>query len=435
MTLILALALLRQDESLDSLVRKLGSESVLERDKAAADLKCRAASAMEAIQKAEKRAVDPAEKARLRRALEEILGYKPLTIDRVREAKVTCALGPLKARAAASELGRLAGLPVEVEGPADVDPAVSGLAGKELSLETLLDSLARQAGGVWLVDSRRILLFLPGKVPIRLYDVRDLTSGVEDEPMIALEPDGSDRPEGERGGLESSRTFTGEDLANLIRFDLSPKSWEEADGKSLQFQNGVIIARNDAEILESVEGWLQRLRRQSLTEVRIELEAYAVKAGRKVEEGAIERLREEAAEGKTARRLAAFDRTERDKRQITLGALSRSILLTGYAAEGVPVTSLFTTGTKANLRASLDGDRTNVRVDLEAGWSRLLSVEKRREEAGEVQVPTFASHVLKLSLGVPAGRSVLLGRIGETKIADGLADIVLVGRFTVVGRP
>jgi hypothetical protein len=36
---------------------------------------------------------------------------------------------------------------------------------------------------------------------------------------------------------------------------------------------------------------------------------------------------------------------------------------------------------------------------------------------------------------MPAGRFAVLGRIGETKIVDGLGDIVVIGRFTPVERP
>jgi hypothetical protein len=188
-------------------------------------------------------------------------------VDRVRTLRVTCSLGPTKARAAAAELARLSGLPVEVDVPAGFDPSVSELVGTDTPLEGLLDSLARQAGGMWLIDGRRILVFVSGKVPMRLFDVRDLTNGIEDERWIHLEPDESDTTTDAPGG--TSIVYTGEDLANVVRNEVSPKSWEEADGKSIQFQNGLLIVRNDAEVLRGVEAQLESCRRKGLLELRV----------------------------------------------------------------------------------------------------------------------------------------------------------------------
>lgn len=433
-TLLVAFCLLRQEDPVESLIRKLGSENFQEREKATAELKRRSEALMESLQKAERESQDPAEKARLRRALEEILGYRPLTMERIRAARVTCALTQTKVRAAAAELARLSGIPVEVDAPAEADPVIPELKGKDASLESLLDSLARQALGIWVVDGKRALLVLQGKVALRLFDVRDLTMEIGDEPRIPLEPDDSDVAIAVEAGTEAFPILTGEDLANLIKADLSPKNWEEADGKSIQYMNGLLIVRNDQDILRRVEPQLERYRRKVLTEVKIEIEAYAVKSGANVEEASIDKLREDAQEGKTARRVAAFDRTVRDKRQIALSSLTRTVLVTSHDANGSPVTTPYSTGTKINLRTSLDNERTSLRIDLEGGWSRVLSVEKRKEAAGEVQVPTCANHVLRLSLGAPVGRFAVLGRIGETRIVDGLGDIVVVGRFTAVER-
>ena len=45
-------------------------------------------------------------------------------------------------------------------------------------------------------------------------------------------------------GEEESKNFTGEDLANLIKNSVQKGQWEEADGKTIQFQNGLLIIRN-----------------------------------------------------------------------------------------------------------------------------------------------------------------------------------------------
>src|SRR5262245_29647447 len=119
LTLLIAIALLRQEDSVEALIRKLASENFREREKATAELQRRAESAMEALQKLERQSLDAAEKAKARRALEEVLGYRPLTAERVRMTRVTCTLARIHARAAVAELAKRTDLPIEVEGPAD----------------------------------------------------------------------------------------------------------------------------------------------------------------------------------------------------------------------------------------------------------------------------------------------------------------------------
>lgn len=424
--------LLVQDEPVEAVIRRLDSEQVQDREKAAAELRRRGDAAMDALLKAEKRAVEPAEKARIRRALEDVLGYRPLTLDRVRAVRLTCALPAMKARAAVAELARLSGLPIEVEGPADVDPPLAELDGRDATLESLLDSLAQDAGGFWIVDGRRLLVVLAGKVPIRLFDVRDMVEAITDDELAPLESDESDA----LGQSTDARyPINYEDLANLIKNEVSPKSWDEAEGRSLQFYSGWLVLRNTPDVLRAAESTLQKYRSRFLSEVRVEIEAYAVKDATKAEELSVDRLREEALEGKTARRVTAFERTARNQRRIALKSITRYLFLTRYDETGSPVTEPFSSGARLNVRASMADDRASVRLEISAAWSRLLSVERKKETAGEIQVPTFSSHTISPTLNAPAGRFVVLGRIGDAKLAEGLPDLVVVGRFTPVERP
>lgn len=425
-------ALLAQDEPVEAVIRRLDADHVQDREKAAEELRRRGDAAMDALLKAEKRAVEPAEKARLRKALEEVLGFRPLTFDRVRAVRLTCSLPVMKTRAAVAELARLSGLTIDVDAPADVDPPLAELEAKDAPLDRLLDSLAREAGGLWIVDGRRLLVFLPGPLPLRLFDVRDLLQQPGDDDPVFIEPDESDTL---AASFQDHILLTSEDLATLLKNDVAPKSWDEAQGRSLQCYAGWLLLRNSPDVLRAVDSTLEKYRRKFLTEVRIEIEAYAVRDATKAEEIPLERLRAEAQEGKTARRVTSFDRTARNQRRIAMKSLTRYLFLTRYDEAGSPILEAFSAGPRMNVRASTSDDRGSVRLEISAGWSRLLSVERRKEGAGEIQVPTFSSHTMAPTLTVPAGRFTVLGKIGDAKLAEGLPDLILLGRFSPTERP
>ena len=81
-------------------------------------------------------------------------------------------------------------------------------------------------------------LHLPTRIRLELYDVQDITYSMVDmpglEPSLARSPRSAD-PE----------LYIGEDLVNRIRA-LTPGVWKERDGRSIQFQNGLLIVRGTA---------------------------------------------------------------------------------------------------------------------------------------------------------------------------------------------
>lgn len=429
--LMFVLALSLQEDSIESLLRSLASEKVQERERAAAEIKRRGESAIDRLRKAEEKAGTPAEKARIRQAYEDILGYKPLSADLVRSLRVSVRLPRSKASEVVAELQKASGLPVNLDAPPNLDPELSATEARDESLETVLDRVSRMAGGHWLITGRHLLLVLPGAIPVKLFDIRDFREAQLDERPVSLEPGGSPFgafPEGTLSPLSIT------DLMTLIRHDVSPKSWEESEERSLQSDNGWLIARNDPDVLTAVGEALEKYRRQFLVELRVEIEAYAVRASAKVEEEGLGWLREQAVEGKTARRVASFDRVGRDKRGLALSSVTRLTFLTSYDADKNPGLEVFSAGTRANVRASLSDNRRTARAELDIGWTRLLSVETRKEAAGDTQVPVFASHAVHATTLVPTERFTFLGRVGETNIVEGLPDLVVIGRFTPVLR-
>lgn len=430
MLLLLALALAPAQDSVDTLLRKLSADSIEERTQAETELLRRGQEAMKALDAAHRKASDPAVKADLRRALEKIMASSALAAETIKTSKVTLRTEVKRLSQITEQLHRQTRVPFEIDGNPPPDPLVPELEFKDAPLEEVLDTMTRRLGGFWLLDGNRVLLLVPGKVALRLFDVRDLSWPLDDEPALPLSP----RPMLDDTVMverEAISVFTGEDLANLIRVTVHKDSWEEADGKSLVFLNGLLILRNDAPVLADVEKELAALRAKFLVPVRVEIEAYACKAGEEPKDGDVEAFRRRAAEGRAARIVASFQRTTPAKRQIACGALARSAFLTGYDPEGTPAVEEFRTGPRITLRVVPSSDGQRLRVEFQAGFSKVLSVSRKKTDSGEIQVPEVANHVLRGTEDVAPGRWTVLGRVGECRLEEGLPELVLLGRFVL----
>jgi tetratricopeptide (TPR) repeat protein len=101
---------------------------------------------------------------------------------------------------------------------------------------------------------------LKKRVKLELYDVQDLTYGIQDFPGVDITL--SQDSIGTAVAVDEGKRvqFTGEDLANLIKNTIHKEQWEEADGKSVQFQNGLLIVRNSIDIHKSIRKFLSDLR-------------------------------------------------------------------------------------------------------------------------------------------------------------------------------
>jgi len=425
-TFALAFLALLQEEPLERLIEKLGSESVVERDGADRALRRRVREALGSLEERLLGARTDAERARLHGVLETLAGGKVLPLATVKSARVTLPEGSRRLDETIEDLARQSGVRIVRDGgPAGGDPLLPELRLKDVPLDRALDHLARKAGGFWMIDGERIRLLVPGKVALRLFDVSDLSYGYADEPWLELEPD----QEPPAAPAQAMQELTGEDLANLIRNSVEPDQWEEADGKSIQFQNGLLIVRNEPVILDRAERYLDELRRKFQTGIHVELEAYWCGAEARLGEDPLEELRKLAAEGASARRVASFDRFPRDKRRVALLSETTAHLVARYDGQGNPVFRAVPSGLRANLRASLASDGERVRVDLDARLSRLASVERRKTDRGEVQSPLLESHVLRAQETLVAGRSAVLARIRGAGPEGPLRDLVVAARF------
>ncbi|HVR87911.1 MAG TPA: hypothetical protein VMU54_26570, partial [Planctomycetota bacterium] len=108
----------------------------------------------------------------------------------------------------------------------------------------------------------------PDVPQLRLYDVRDL---------IYAFPD-FQRKSGQAAMESPRQKYTGEDLANLIKFCVDRGKWEESDGKSIGFQNGLLSIRNSPGTLDSVDRFLGLLRDMTPVQHFFEIRILAVPA-------------------------------------------------------------------------------------------------------------------------------------------------------------
>ncbi len=111
---------------------------------------------------------------------------------------------------------------------------------------------------------------LKKSVKLELYDVQDLTYGMVDFPGVDISLAQDAIGTAVAGGEEAKQQFTGEDLANLIKNTIRKDQWEEADGRSVQFQNGLLIVRNSIEMHRSIRKFLSELRASTSMLVSVE---------------------------------------------------------------------------------------------------------------------------------------------------------------------
>lgn len=141
-----------------------------------------------------------------------------------------------------------------------------------LNLITTLKKLAMNIeNGVLIISSKEKAR---GKKQLKLFDVRDLTGGINDFPGETLSLSASTE-EGAGPGVvataeESSKpTITAEDLENLIKQNIAAPSWEE-EGSSMTIRNGTMIVKNREDILAQIEALLKDLRKSTGLLVTIE---------------------------------------------------------------------------------------------------------------------------------------------------------------------
>lgn len=112
----------------------------------------------------------------------------------------------------------------------------------KLVLEPLGLGFAERDEAIFIASRER----LRKEVQLAVLDVRDLTCSLRDF--------GSPKDD------EVVSCYTGDDIAQLTKMTIHKEDWEEADGKSIAYNDGIIFVRNSPEVLRECIEFLEGMR-------------------------------------------------------------------------------------------------------------------------------------------------------------------------------
>lgn len=195
-------------------------------------------------------------------------------LDKLKSIKITIDMQNAPLTAIIDYIREISGLNIHISGIENPDQEVISFKVADIVLDGALKLMLGPRGKGYQVKDGVVLIttsdLLKKKVKLELYDVQDLTYGMQDFPgvdiSLAQDAIGAQVTQGE----EAVQQFTGEDLANLIKNTIHKDQWEEADGKSVQFQNGLLIVRNAVETHKSIRKFLSDLRASTSMLVSVE---------------------------------------------------------------------------------------------------------------------------------------------------------------------
>jgi type II secretory pathway component GspD/PulD (secretin) len=192
---------------------------------------------------------------------------------------------------------------------------------------------------------------LKKRVKLDLYDVQDLTYGMADFPGVDISLAQDSIGTAVAAGEEAKQQFTGEDLANLIKNTIHKDQWEEADGKSIQFQNGLLIVRNSVEMHKQIRKFLSDLRASTSMLVSVETRFLSVESDFLQEVGMDFR---DVTDNGNFPRVQGISNLVDIQPTYVLGAIDQAFIAPG---NGLPATSAGITGVFGNNVARSMGAR------------------------------------------------------------------------------
>lgn len=121
---------------------------------------------------------------------------------------------------------------------------------RDVSLSEILSFMARPDKFETVVRDEAVYIGIPDP---RLEDRYVMLADVRD---LVFPPEDFDRP-----GIEKAVVaFTGEDIASLMMNTVARDSWEEADGNSLAYEDGILFIRNTPKVISECKAFLARCR-------------------------------------------------------------------------------------------------------------------------------------------------------------------------------
>jgi hypothetical protein len=412
-----------EQERVRTLLHDLGVDDPQRREAATRELMLLGRQAQSAVEEALRRAKDP----EARRILEDLCRFLGAT-DRVTpqllaEKRIDLSISDGPPSAVFREIMASSKIPIEVlihdEGARKLTPTRFEAA----TLEEIFKSIASQLAVQWrIVNERKVVFFHPPGADamgliLKLYDVRPLTFRILDMPgRIDWGDTGVtfvDQP------AEAQPLLGGEDLVELIRHSVSKETWDE-EGHSLNFMNGLLIAKTTAAMHEQVEQYLRKVRRDFSLQIRHELWmiAHAPRLLSDVLDRSPRHLTEaqfdELLKSPSASLVGQVEFRSFQCQRVSGQSGSEKSIVVSYDGPS-PRRDILFDGLFYDVKTVLSNDRKSASLDFLGSLSRILSIEKVKTEQGEIQVPKRSRVPLMISPRVECGRLAVLLQTGPVE--------------------
>jgi len=214
-------------------------------------------------------------------------------------------------------------------------------------------------------------------------------------------PGSVDRPDG-----ESKVAYTGEDLANIIKNTIHKDRWEEAEGHSIQYMEGVLLIRNAPDVIRDCLAFveLQKNRRRRSLALRADLltvPAAAVGDPAFLDAAAAEALRAAAGPGREQLAWQAQD----GQRSSVAWDRARDYLF-DVEEKGATAHSMITTS-MVELAAFTERTGGGVAIDLRVKDQWICEILQAPGKAAGIELPALAVLELTTSFSLPAGKTAV----------------------------
>lgn len=213
----------------------------------------------------------------LEEAADELSDTDQAIANKLREIKVDLDYQNQPLTDVVNYIREVSGLNVVIDSKTIPDPTAEtfSIKVKNISLEGALKILLPNKQKAHTIEDGVVIVTttdaLKKKVRLELYPVQDLTYGLQDFPGVNITLDDQGLGTAAAGAEEGAKQqFTGEDLANLIKNTIDKDNWDEANGQSVVFQNGLLIVRNALDVHKKIRKFLNDLRASTGILVSIE---------------------------------------------------------------------------------------------------------------------------------------------------------------------
>ncbi len=287
---------------------------------------------------------------------DEINDEDKTIIDKLHSIRITIDMQNAPLTAIVDYIREISGLNIHISGIENPDQEMISFKVQDIVLDGALRLMLQPRNKAYMVRDGVVLITtadaLKKRVKLDLYDVQDLTYGMADFPGVDISLAQDSIGTAVAAGEEAKQQFTGEDLANLIKNTIHKDQWEEADGKSIQFQNGLLIVRNSIEMHKQIRKFLSDLRASTSMLVSVETRFLQVESTFLQEVGMD--FRDVNAVGNQFNRVQGISTLTDIQPGYVIGAVDQAFIAPG---NGMPATSAGITGVFGNNTARAMGAR------------------------------------------------------------------------------